>query len=501
MGKPAPWHGMVVAGASHCSLLNALMGFVSMWRQLSNACLAAKTAHAVKARAKDWKCMCKSLPRAPAQLHKADHRVVHAKLTCHLAPILHSTKKVGLLEGRTRLRVACQFICWKPPWTPQRCAPWPRRIPTEDPARIQSPQKVRPLRGGGEGNRTLYQRPRGTTNPAGKQQKKNGASRSCSPKKKKRPPLASASCSHASALFSQKPTPMLHPTTVGSHVEIASETPVQPNGCGSKISTPNGTLVSGNMDQHLRSISWWFNFDPYLHASSPMVERSKHQLAWDAAGSPGGSAIPVRLGPSDQDPFEFRWTVHKQVLTIWFVQVLLPIASSPITHLFVAPMITHDPVTLPYSIMYQSTIKHILLIGTSHVQIVTGPRTKSAQSKNQDVSLQENRSGLSALAAVAAASPKSLPARFPTIGDLGNTRRKYRIRPLPLQKAVAESSATPPQARANQRREQGAVVKTYDTVTRGKKILKEIRNPTGDGEKPLTTRRPSAKGTAQIRSA
>ena len=23
------------------------------------------------------------------------------------------------------------------------------------------------------------------------------------------------------------------------------------------------TLVSGHMDQNLRSISWWFNFDPY----------------------------------------------------------------------------------------------------------------------------------------------------------------------------------------------------------------------------------------------
>ena len=26
-----------------------------------------------------------------------------------------------------------------------------------------------------------------------------------------------------------------------------------PNGCGSKIGAPNGTLVSGNMDQNLRS--------------------------------------------------------------------------------------------------------------------------------------------------------------------------------------------------------------------------------------------------------
>ena len=31
----------------------------------------------------------------------------------------------------------------------------------------------------------------------------------------------------------------------------------------SKTGTQNGTLVSGNMDQNLRSISWWLNFDPY----------------------------------------------------------------------------------------------------------------------------------------------------------------------------------------------------------------------------------------------
>ena len=31
----------------------------------------------------------------------------------------------------------------------------------------------------------------------------------------------------------------------------------------SKIGTENGTLASGNMDQQLWFISWWFNFDPY----------------------------------------------------------------------------------------------------------------------------------------------------------------------------------------------------------------------------------------------
>ena len=42
-----------------------------------------------------------------------------------------------------------------------------------------------------------------------------------------------------------------------------------PEDCGSKIGTPNGTLVNGHMDQNLRSISWWFHSDPY--PESPKV--------------------------------------------------------------------------------------------------------------------------------------------------------------------------------------------------------------------------------------
>ena len=39
--------------------------------------------------------------------------------------------------------------------------------------------------------------------------------------------------------------------------------PREPYGCGSKNRNPqNGSLVN-RMDQNLRSISWWFNFDPY----------------------------------------------------------------------------------------------------------------------------------------------------------------------------------------------------------------------------------------------
>ena len=34
-------------------------------------------------------------------------------------------------------------------------------------------------------------------------------------------------------------------------------------GCGSKLRTQNGTLTNGNLDYNLRSISWWFNFDPH----------------------------------------------------------------------------------------------------------------------------------------------------------------------------------------------------------------------------------------------
>ena len=36
-----------------------------------------------------------------------------------------------------------------------------------------------------------------------------------------------------------------------------------PSGCGSKIGTPNETLVNGNFHCKLRSDSWWCDFDPH----------------------------------------------------------------------------------------------------------------------------------------------------------------------------------------------------------------------------------------------
>ena len=50
-------------------------------------------------------------------------------------------------------------------------------------------------------------------------------------------------------------------------------------GCGSKISTANGTLVSGNMDQNPRSNSWWFNLTP------------THFRRTDTSGGQGSQAL------------------------------------------------------------------------------------------------------------------------------------------------------------------------------------------------------------------
>ena len=43
-------------------------------------------------------------------------------------------------------------------------------------------------------------------------------------------------------------------------------------GCGLKTCTQNGSLVNGNMDQNLRSNSWWFNFDPYPYEAMRAIQ-------------------------------------------------------------------------------------------------------------------------------------------------------------------------------------------------------------------------------------
>ena len=60
------------------------------------------------------------------------------------------------------------------------------------------------------------------------------------------------------------------------------ETPMlgEPIGCGSQIGVFSGTL-SGNMDQNLRSDSWWLHFDPYPIAWSlvPGADGPAHKMA------------------------------------------------------------------------------------------------------------------------------------------------------------------------------------------------------------------------------
>ena len=44
------------------------------------------------------------------------------------------------------------------------------------------------------------------------------------------------------------------------------------SGCGSKIGTPNGTLVNGHMSHGLKpAVPWWFNFDPYPFGEQQMA--------------------------------------------------------------------------------------------------------------------------------------------------------------------------------------------------------------------------------------
>ena len=54
------------------------------------------------------------------------------------------------------------------------------------------------------------------------------------------------------------------------------------NGCGSKNKVPNGTLVSGNMDQNLRSLL--FDFEPHPHATSGTVSRQDCVVIMGSAG-------------------------------------------------------------------------------------------------------------------------------------------------------------------------------------------------------------------------
>ena len=58
---------------------------------------------------------------------------------------------------------------------------------------------------------------------------------------------------------------LFRPILSHKHLKCSLNNPRPPAtfGRGSKIATPHGTLASGNMDQNLRSNSWWFNFDPY----------------------------------------------------------------------------------------------------------------------------------------------------------------------------------------------------------------------------------------------
>ena len=55
--------------------------------------------------------------------------------------------------------------------------------------------------------------------------------------------------------------------------ESASSTIFLLSGCMSKIRTQTGILANGNMDQNLRSISWWFNLDPYPSHEVPGMQR------------------------------------------------------------------------------------------------------------------------------------------------------------------------------------------------------------------------------------
>ena len=72
------------------------------------------------------------------------------------------------------------------------------------------------------------------------------------------------------------------------------------NGCGSKIDTQNGTLVNRNMDQSLRSKSWWLNCDPYpnppirgkLRMSNGMTQKKKPSLVSFEGVNPTSRFIP-----------------------------------------------------------------------------------------------------------------------------------------------------------------------------------------------------------------
>ena len=82
-------------------------------------------------------------------------------------------------------------------------------------------------------------------------------------------------------------------------------------GCGLKIGT-NGTLC-GSMGQNLRSIAWWFNFDPYPRALEPrilMKERAQSfPMECCVCLSPR-----LQVGPSNAEPRPIPGTSEKQAI-------------------------------------------------------------------------------------------------------------------------------------------------------------------------------------------